>query len=384
MIDDLRLQADYCQKTSPLYAALYTYLAALYQDRADGRADPDLQGFFETVDQCWGGRRFTAWFERPLLLAGALHEQALWGHAPALSPFYASCSGFFSPSQSNAYGQAVRQVLRERHRAMVPFLSQETIQTNETSRGLAWLLPLLTHWQKARPAVTLIELGCSAGLGLVADGYGYRVHGPSEQIWAQEGDPKFEVALCGPGADHALALLADMPALSAAIRARIGCDLNPLDCRQENQKRILEALIWPDNAPRLARLRAAIKTQDQYDLCFERGDMVACVKHLSARSFADTPMVVLFNTVASCYLDDDHYAALRHAIGAVFNGPWADKDCLWVEFEMPRTDEDLPDYAQGQEQLIKLHRLDGQGGLQTDYFGAAMAHPTEIEIFQGA
>ena len=384
MIDDLRLQADYCQATSPLYATLYEYLATLYQDRADGRADPALHGFFETVDQCWRGRSFAAWFERPLLLAGALHEQALLGHAPALTPFYASVGGSFSPAQSGAYGHAVHQVLGERHREMVPFLSQETIQTNETSRGLAWLLPVLAHWQKARPAVTLIELGCSAGLGLVADGYGYRVHGAAGLVWSQEGDPCFGVTLSGGGAKRAHSSLAFLPDLSAAMGARIGCDFNPLDCRHESQKRILEALIWPDNAPRLARLRAAIKTQDQYDLRFERGDMVVCVERLSARSFANTPMVVLFNTVASCYLDDDHYAALHHAIGAAFNGPWADKDCLWVEFEMPRTGEDLPDFAQGQEQLIKLHRPDGQGGLQTDYFGAATAHPTEIEIFQGA
>ncbi|MDQ7019349.1 MAG: DUF2332 domain-containing protein [Robiginitomaculum sp.] len=384
MIDDLRLQADYCQKTSPLYAALYTHLAALYQDRADGRADPDLQVFFETVDHCWAGRSFTAWFERPLLLAGAIHEQVLQGNAPELSRFYASCGGDFSPSQSEALGNAVSQVLGDRHRHMVPFLSQETIQTNETSRGLAWLLPVLAYWQKARPDITLIELGCSAGLGLVADGYGYRVHGPAERVWAQEGDPNFEVTLGGAGAEQAFASLADMPALSAAITRRIGCDLNPLDCRQENQKRILEALIWPDNAPRLARLRAAIKTQDQYDLCFERGDMVACVKHLSARSFANTPMVVVFNTVASCYLDDDHYTTLCRAIADTFNGPWADKECVWVEFEMPRTGEALPDFAQGQEQLVKVHRPDGKGDLGTHYFGAAMAHPTEIEIFQGA
>ncbi|PHS27277.1 MAG: hypothetical protein COA84_04610 [Robiginitomaculum sp.] len=381
MIGDLYLQADYCQKTSPLYAALYNYLLELYQARKDGRADPALCAFFETVDYCWHGRSFTAWFERPLLLAGAIHEQVLQGNAPELKSFYASCGGAFAPDQANDLAMAIKTTLSQCHQQMVPFLRQETIQTNETSRGLAWLLPVLAHWQKARPAITLIELGCSAGLGLVADGYGYQVDGPAGQVWARKGDPCFEITLNGMGAERALSSLAHLPDLSAAMGARIGCDLNPLDCKEENQKRILEALIWPDNAPRLARLRAAIEIQARYDVRFERGDMVACVEHLSERGVADTPMVVVFNTVASCYLDDDHYAALRRAIGAAFNGTWADKDCLWVEFEMPRTGEALPDFAEGQEQLIKVHRPDGQGGLHTHYFGAATAHPTEIEMF---
>ncbi|PHS28576.1 MAG: hypothetical protein COA85_03315 [Robiginitomaculum sp.] len=382
MIDDLRLQAGYCQATSPLYTALYEHLADLYQARSDGRTDPALRDFYETVDHCWRGRSFTAWFERPLLLAGALHEQTLSGYAPALTPFYASCGGGFEASQSKALGKAVNQVLAARHRDMVPFLSQGTIQTNETSRGLTWLLPVLARWQEMRPGVTLIELGCSAGLGLVADKYGYQVHGPAGQVWSQEGDPRFEITLSGAGAACAYSSLASLPGLTAALCTRIGCDLRPLDCSEEDQKRILEALIWPDNAPRLARLRAAIDTQGQHDVRFERGDMVACVQRLSKSAVADTPMVVLFNTVASCYLDHDHYAALHHTIGAAFDGPWADKDCLWVEFEMSRTDEALPDYAQGQEQLIKMHSPDGQGGLRTHYFGAATAHPTEIKIFQ--
>jgi hypothetical protein len=381
MIDDLCLQADYCQKTSPLYAALYSHLAEIYQARKAARADPDLCAFFKTVDHCWQGRKFNAWFERPLLFAGAIHQQVLQGNAPELTRFYASCGGAFAPDQANDLAIAITTTLSQRHQQMVPFLSQAIIQTNETSRGMAWLLPVLAHWQKARPAVTLIELGCSAGLGLVADGYGYQMAGPAAQVWTQKGDPCFKIALSGAGAKHTFSSLNELPDLSAAITHRIGCDLNPLDCKEENQKRILEALIWPDNAPRLARLRAAIETQARYNVRFKRGDMVACVEHLSERGVAATPMVVVFNTVASCYLGNDHYAALRRAIGAAFNGPWADKDCLWVEFEMPRIGEDLPNYAQGQEQLIKVNRPDGQGGLRTHYFGGATAHPTEIEVF---
>jgi hypothetical protein len=381
MTDDLMLQAQYCKASSPLYSALFETLAGFYKARKAGRSDPALRGFFEAVDRCWRGRTFNNWFERPLLLAGALHEQTLQGHAPALSYYYASCGGNFSPSQTPAFAEAVKTVLIERHRQMVLFWAQTTIQTNETSRGLSWLLPLLAHWQKDRPAISLIEFGCSAALGLVADQYGYQVGLQGGAQWQQDGAPLFNLSLTGKGAPNALASLADMQAMRAAITRRVGCDLNPLDCRDEHQKRILEALIWPDNVPRLERLRTAIKTQNNSALSLETGDMVDCVQRLSRQSFDDMPMICIFNTIASCYLDDAHYARLRETITTAFHDPWANKDCLWIEFEMPRMGEELPDFAKDKETLIKMHRRGEAGDLQTRYFGAAKAHIAQIEIF---
>ncbi len=381
MINDLCLQANYCKATSPLYAALFESLVEVFKAKQSGISTTDLEGFFQTINSCWQDRSFTNFFERPLLLAGALHAQALQGHAPALAEFYASCGGHFMPSQKPDLAKAIKTVLGENYQEMIPFWAQTTIQTNETSRGPAWLLPLLAHWSVKKQHITLIELGCSAGLGLVADGYGYKVAGPKDHQWSQSGQPCFEVLLSSAGAEKAFSSLDNLPVLGAAITQRIGCDLNPLDCRDAKQKRILEALIWPDNMPRLMRLRAAIETQGQYDVRFERGDMVDCIKRLSRRDFENTPMICLFNTVASCYLGDPHYGRLRAAITGAFNGPWADKDCLWIELEMPRMDERLPDYTIGKEQLIKVHQRYGQSGMQTHYFGAGAAHPKEIEVY---
>ncbi len=382
MIDGLRRQASYCQTSSPLYAALFETLVKVFEAHEAGRDDPGLAGFFETVDACWRGRRFSAWFERPLLLAGALHEQVLEGQAPGLARFYASCGGHFETADTEALARAVTATLTQRHQHMADFLRQPSLHTNETSRGLTWLLPLLAHWQQAaRPPLTLIELGCSAGLGLVADRYGYQVKWPDGRTWTQGGTPSFTMELLGPGARQAAQSLPVMAAFSQAVTRRIGCDLNPLDCSDARQRRQLEALIWGDNAPRLARLRAAMKTQNASVLHFVPGDMVESVQRLASGSRVDTPMLCLFNTVATCYLDDAHYARLRSAIAAAFHGPWADRESLWIEFELPRRDEALPVHAQGKEQLIKLHRGDGQGGLRSRYFGAAAAHPQAIEVF---
>ena len=382
MIGDLLAQADYCKTVSPLYAALFETLAGFARAHADGQTDPALTGFFETLERCWEGRMFNAFFERPLLLAGAIHEQVLQGNAPELARHYPSCGGHFDARDQSGFAQALKATLAARHQAMVPFLRQPAIQTNETARGMVWLLPLLAHWHTAgQPPLTLIELGCSAGLGLIADQYGYQIRRPGMPDWHQPGAPSFALELHGPGAGQAGETLHAMPELRAAIRHRVGCDLNPIDCADATQRRRLEALIWPDNVPRLQRLRAAIKTQDQSALRLETGDMVDCVHRLSRDSGLEMPLICLFNTVATCYLDEDHYARLRQAVAQAFHGPWAARDCLWIEFELPRRGESLPDFAQGKEQLIRLHQGDGQGGLRTRYFGAAKAHPTAIEVF---
>ncbi len=381
MFDDLNLQSDYCQKTSPLYATLFETLTGYCKAHNAGTTDPDLIAFFETANACWQGRTFIAWFERPLLLAGALHQQVLQGHAPLLASFYASAGGSFTRQQSASFARALKTTLGQRHQAMAAFISQDTIQTNETSRGLTWLLPLLEHWAGKRPAVSLIELGCSAGLGLVADCYGYQVALQGGLQWSQGGSPDFDINLKGGGAAAAMTSLAHMQGLSSAIRRRIGCDLRTLDCQNNTQKHILEAFIWGDNLPRLNRLHAAMATQQKNTVDFEDGDMVDCVRRLAARPFADTPMICLFNTVATCYLDNAHYARLRETISAAFHDQWADKDCLWIELEMPREGEAVPDYATDAECLIRVHTRDQHGGLTIRYFGAASAHPTEIMIY---
>ena len=59
-----------------------------------------------------------------------------------------------------------------RREPLAAFIRSANVQTNETGRGLAWLLPVAClGW----PAVHLVELGASAGLNLVAERRGYRL-----------------------------------------------------------------------------------------------------------------------------------------------------------------------------------------------------------------
>jgi hypothetical protein len=67
---------------------------------------------------------------------------------------------------------ALRQAILARQESLATFIRAASVQTNETARGLAWLLPLLfTPW----PAVHLVDLGASAGLNLAADQRAYRL-----------------------------------------------------------------------------------------------------------------------------------------------------------------------------------------------------------------
>src|SRR5690606_1327638 len=67
---------------------------------------------------------------------------------------------------------ALRETIFARRDSLAAFIRRANVQTNETGRGLVWLLPVAClGW----PAVHLVELGASAGLNLVADQRAYRL-----------------------------------------------------------------------------------------------------------------------------------------------------------------------------------------------------------------
>ncbi len=389
MIRDLQKQIDYCRGVSPLYGDIFQTFLTFSLAHESGEGDPQLVPFFKALDAVRAKRVFVSWIEVPLLLAGALHHLALIGKSPAMAGYYATCGGGYEAKERDALARTIRQTLIDFPDEITSFVRDNYVQTNETGRGLGWLLPLLSRWRGPGQDIILVELGCSAGLGLIADHYGYDLAVPDGR-WRAEGSPHFCHKIEAIDAGYPRALLDKMPLLRGAITHRIGCDHNPLDCRKTADKDLLEALIWGDNAPRLERLRAAIKTQIPFwqngSISQVRGDIAAAVPALAADAAAlaqEGALIFFFNTIASCYLDNAHYARLKAAIEQAFSGPLGDFECLWVEMEMPRDNEALPDFAQDHEVLLRRHECAARGVLETRYFGATQAHPHTFWLFDG-
>jgi hypothetical protein len=110
------------------------------------------------------------------------------------------------------------------------------VQTNEVSRSVAWLWPA----ELAGPGRPLIlcDMGCSAGLNLVADSL--------ELGWTER-------SLQHPGWSRSLPV-----ARSPRVVTRLGFDLAPLDARDDEDGTWLRACIWAGERERLARLDRAL------------------------------------------------------------------------------------------------------------------------------
>jgi hypothetical protein len=182
-------------------------------------------------------------------------------------------------------------------------------QTNEPAR-CAVLLPVLARLPQP---LALIEVGASAGLCLLPDRYGYdygrRLGG---------GPPVFACRLAGG--------LAPPDAVPKVVW-RAGLDLDPVDVADEDQMAWLEALVWPDQPHRLARLRAAVAVARQAPPRIVRGNLLHDLSALAAQAPQNATLVV-FHTAVLAYVTD---IAARAAFVDAVRGCGA----VWISNEAP-------------------------------------------------
>lgn len=160
-------------------------------------------------------------------------------------------------------------------------------QTNEPAR-CATLLPLLAGLPGP---LALLEVGASAGLCLHPDRYRYRYD--DRPPFGPEGSPVvFPCATSGP---------VPVPDAVPEVVWRAGIDLNPLDVSDEDDRRWLEALVWPGRPERSRRLRAAVDAVRETPPPIVRGDLLEELPALAARAPRDATLVV-FHTAVLTYL----------------------------------------------------------------------------------
>jgi hypothetical protein len=164
-------------------------------------------------------------------------------------------------------------------------MQQRRTQTNEPAR-CAVLLPLLARLPEP---LALIEVGASAGLCLLPDRYGYDYGGA-----VLPGAPMLP---CRASAGVPL------PSRKPEVAWRVGLDLDPVDLGDPDAVAWLEALVWPDQPERLARLKLAIAAARAEPPRLVRGDLRSDTLPLleQARPFGT---VVVFHTAVLGYLPD--------------------------------------------------------------------------------
>lgn len=321
---ELLQQAEFIGARVPVYVELLHALV-------DAIADDDV---LATLERAWAGRAFHTWYDRPLLLLAALRFDArrpghplhawLWprpGARPALGP-----------SLRAALGPSLRAAL-----ALPGFadsIRRRRVQTNEPTRAVAWL------WAATAldlQEVTLVDLGCSAGLNLAAP----------DLAWATPAGP--------------------LPLRPPAIAGRVGYDLQPGDVHDDDTVAWLRACVWPGELDRLARLDAAI---DVARRCQRRVLHAASLPDVPARldaDLGDAPGFVLaFQSIVRDYLPPAERAAYREGMFA-----WLARHpgtAAWVELEHdPR----------GAPCLVEVHRYVAERLVSTA-LGTCGPHPDSV------
>ncbi len=334
-----RQQQQFSTGYSPLYAALFGTVAKWL---AEGPEDPVVRWLLKaSADR--------PAFDVTNLLVAALHYEVLAGHAAVsdLAAYYPS-SAEVQPADvlintgdhgadiaPDGFARALRRTILARKPALSAFLQTKSVQTNETGRGIAWLLPIcLAGWNK----IHLLDLGASAGLNLIADQRNYKfvdvLNGTSLARLGIASPVQFIVHVHGQLPRQLVGTNCQLQILS-----RAGYDKHPFHLNTVNDQRILTSYIWADQVERLQRLKEAFLAFQQV----QHSDVPVSLNSASLPD--DLPLLlaqlpsqpqeplVIYNTYVKIYLPQKG-AKLRHIISV-----WAMKQnrpVVWLQWEPPQ------------------------------------------------
>jgi hypothetical protein len=333
--DEAAAQIAYFSLKSPPYAGLLETIVRLIAQDARVR---------DAILEAWSERVFASRYERALLLCTALRFGALRDCVHPLAPFVAH-----EPPDAAAVdaGLVAASLLRP---SVLASIRERYVQTNEVTRAVAWRWPLSIAARGDRPAA-IVDLGCSAGLNLVAD----RI----DLAWTDSTTGE------------------RIPVRASPIVARIGFDRALVDVREDEARLWLRAAIWPGQTERLARFDAACARVAEarasgeiaLEAC-EAGDMPARL-HAIAAATKPPALVVAYQTVVRDYLlpsvAQRFDAAMREWLQA-----WRGR-AIWCELERPLSG------GHGPAELRALV-ADTRGALHTLVLGSGEYHPTALEV----
>jgi hypothetical protein len=326
----LRTQGKACGSLgSPFYASLLEKAAAdvekggvIWRALAGHEGDPGPSAL---------GLRFL----------GSLHRLALAGLAPGLAARYPSCGG---DGDAEAAWRDMQEVVEERIGAVRKALLRP-VQTNEVGRSAALLGGFLSVSESTGLPLRILEVGASAGLNLRWDHYRYTQGGVA---WGPARSP---LVL----ADH----FARVPSLDRTtfrgVAERRGCDQAPIDPTTVDGRLTLLSFVWPDQAERFSRLRAALQVAGTVPAPVDRADANEWLGDQLAPD-VDLPAVatVVFHSVFQQYLTEQGRAELAALIEQAGARATAGQPFAWLRMEPANRTFDvrLTQWPGGHERLL--------------------------------
>jgi hypothetical protein len=232
----------------------------------------------------------------PVLLLAVVHDLVLRGDGHALADVYAGTS-------TADPGPLFADVCLAHPDVVLDLLATRSVNTNEVGRS-AVLGPALTT-VAARHGAPLahLDVGCSAGLNLLADHYRLD-YGPAGATGPVDAAVRVDCTVVGGTPPIAAAL--------PEVAARVGLDRQPVDVRDDDQVRWQLACVWPDTG-RLPRTRAALAAARDAGLELHQGDAVEDVGSMIDR-LPDAATAVVTTSWVVGYFSPEQRAAFRAAL----------------------------------------------------------------------
>jgi hypothetical protein len=340
--EDLEVQRAFLTQSVPVYGRLLELL----QQELDA-------GLRERLAALWAGRQFNSVYERPLVLLAALRFDALCegaGH-PLQRAIVSE-----PPSLEAVTREALRDALDATRTRLWQAIETRFVQTNESSRAVAWLWPAAllrsaAGWQ----SMALVDLGTSAGLNLVADAL--------PMPWTRaDGEPL---------------LLEPRP----AVTRRLGLDRSPLDVRDALTAQWLRACVWPGDSARQARLEQGIAVLRDWPAGPAAPAFTACDLRDALGVLRGLPAaepVLAVQTIVRDYLPAEvraqHEQNLRDWLGERPAG-----SALWVQLELEPGGSSMLDAAG-----LSVELRGRTGALERYLVARSHPHPSLLHVDSGA
>lgn len=339
---DLVAQRAFVEPRAPVYARLIDLLGP----SLDGPAGDRLR-------EAWAGREFGPWYERPLLLLSALRYDAL--REGASHPLWSALASP-DPDPEAATAAALESALAPDRHHLWQVLTTRFVQTNETSRALAWIWPaaVLAEAEPERP-LALVDVGASAGLNLVADRL--------PPVWERSDGRPLDLEPLPP------------------IATREGYDLRPVDVLEEEDARWLLACVWPGQEQRAERLGQAIAAFRELAGTGEQPRVqAASASEVPARlptADASGQRVLVYQTIMRDYLPDEEREDYLEGMRRWLEGCPAGS-ATWAELEVTTK------AREGGAPVDLTAHLPTVDGIRSLLLAHCEPHPRVIEVFDGA
>ncbi len=255
------------------------------------------------------------------MLMAAVHLLVLENPELPFARFFASVRGDDAEPSEGA-GAEFAAFCAEHHDAIARILRERVVQTNVPGRGVAVRVAMHEIARRVSGPVTLLEIGPSAGIQLRFDRWAVhtagRRFGPADAPLTLR--PEWRADDPPPDLDQ-------IP----RVRERLGVDLHPVDATDPEQRRWLQALVWPEHRDRFAELAAALDAVAADPPRILRGDAIELLPVLDAEALADDIPLVVMHAMVRMHVPAERVAAFDAAIA----GLGGRRRLLHVSLELP-------------------------------------------------